>query len=82
MDSSHCATSYVKGSRYCIEDRTLVGERRLQPPQKSVELEQMLYTDNSRDKVYHNIVRQQALRNVSAGEAFHVNYGSAYMFLQ
>lgn len=77
-----CATRYVNDARYYVGDRTPLGERGLQPHQKNVDFEQMLYTDNPRDIVDHKIMRLQALQNISAVENFDADYNAAYMFPQ
>lgn len=57
-------------------------ERRLQLRQRNVDIEGMLYLDSSQNIVGYKITRLQALRNISVGKEFYVNYNAAYMFPQ
>lgn len=82
VPSLFCATRYANEARYCVEDRTLLEERRLQPRQKNVVFKHILHLDVPRDIVVQKIIRLRALQNVSVGLKVCADYGAAYMFPQ
>lgn len=75
------AVQCVNDARHCVENRTIVEERRLQPCRENVDFENSLCLNGTKNLAESMIKRLRFLETISAKEEFYANHGDSYTSL-